>query len=153
MKTISTDINMRIHYTMTYEEAQLIARITEGYVALARHLTQDVSVRFPEKKEVLEERFRSLCEGMHTALQRCEETNEVFEGKRVAVKRDRLDYLEKQEQELKMLKKEKEEAEKAREAAKKAKEDAKKRPAHQHADDPDTAEVQHPNLSGEESST
>lgn len=93
MKVVDKDLDLRIHFSMTWEEAQLIYDVTDGYVALARTLTKEVSTRFPEPKEHYEALFSKLREGIGEHLRRCKETQQVFEGRAVAIDSRELERL------------------------------------------------------------
>ena len=104
MKTVDEEMNVRITYSMTLEEARLINRITEGYVGLARFLTGEVKVKFPESEQTVSKLLQSLCEGTHVAIARAESARAVFDGRAVAVDLERMARLEAASKELVALK-------------------------------------------------
>lgn len=93
MKTVKREISMRIHYSMTFEEASLIHRMTHGYVALARYLA-GVADRFPEEEEKLSKMLSSLTNGIGEEIQKSEDARDVHSGKKVAIDHARLNHLE-----------------------------------------------------------
>lgn len=104
MKTIDNEATFRITYSMTLEEADLIHRMCDGYVSLARELVK-ISTRFPEPQEVIQKNLFSLANGIYAEIERAKKARAVHDGRLEAIDPETLKWLKEQAAKLKEIEK------------------------------------------------
>jgi len=102
MKAVEQEAEFRITYTMTFEEANLIRRMCDGYVSLARDLVK-ITARFPEDEKTLQAMLFKLAEGFGEEMKRAEEAKLVYGGKKIAIDPEYLKRLQAAQSELESM--------------------------------------------------
>lgn len=96
MKVIEQSLTGFVTLTLPVDEADLLYRATDGYVALARTLTDEVSCRFPEGKEEVSRKLNAIHCALHAAVERHKAATRVWSGQAEAIDKRDLEWLREQ---------------------------------------------------------
>lgn len=105
MKVVDQGLTGFVTITLPTDEADLLYRATDGYVALARTLTEEVGCRFPEGKAEVERKLHGIHHALHDSIVRHTEAVKVWTGAAVAVDPRELERLREAAKRLRQIEK------------------------------------------------